>query len=337
MKRIACFVLVVAMLIPGMTACTTGSSSRISIQDLGELKIGDTVQLQAVNARGKTIKADQLFWASADPSVAKVTEDGMLTVVGEGFCTVTVKERKDLSNQASVEVFCSYTVSPALQTVKTRADDSLNSSGAVDSLVQSATQLGKTVVQVCSGKIGNLGIASLFLSLFQKDKYVITLSECLYTFTDGVVYTVADWGNEAVVIDPALITGDSVYACMDYAMNTKHGHGSTLDDLAVAIQSEIATSLPADGTYRLDLMDDRYEYRVVVVADYTTFRMEDNYSNGAIIGVGLTIQDIWEWELSDVDDVNNNFMYKITTYDVVNVQNIRLRVECREKQEGGFP
>ena len=332
MKRIICLTLTVAMLMSVMTACAAGSGAPISIQEPGELQIGDTVQLQAVNARGKTIKADQLFWSSADSSVAKVTEDGMLTVVGEGFCTVTAKDRNDLSRQASVDVFCAYTVSPALQTVKTRADDSLNSSGAVDSLVKSATKLGKTVVQACSGKIGNLGIASLFLSLFQKDKYVITLSECRYTFTDGVVYTVADWGNEAVVIDPTLITGDSVYACLDYAVDTDHGHGSTLDDLAAAVRSEIAARLPADGTYRLDLMDDRYEYRVVVVADYTTFRMEDNYSNGAIVAVGLTIQDIWEWELSDFDDVNNNFMYKITTNDVVNVQNIRLRVECREKQ-----
>ena len=334
MKKMISLLLAVAMLVLTFASCgVSDGGSQLTIVDVSEAPtVGDCVQLEVVNASGRSVKADQCLWSTSDPKVATVDANGLLTVKGAGYCEIRVMNKNDLSNQDTLVVFCPYEVTAPVDMLLERADANGSSSGEVDYMVKTAVSLGKNVVSSLTGNVSMLGIASMMLSFFAKDKYTFTLAESRYSVQNGVIYTVCDWSNEAQSFSMDQITAESLYESMDYAMNTKNQRGDTFADLEEAVRLELVQKIPADGVFHLDQMDDRYEYRVVIMADYTTFRMTDYYSNGAITGLGMTIQEICSMSLESLTDVNNNWMYEIVTNDVIDVENVRFCIEYREKQ-----
>ena len=335
MKKLISLLLAVTMLALSLASCSTsGEGSQLTIVDFSEAPtVGECIQLQVVNASGRSVKADQCLWSTSDPRVATVDANGLLTVKGAGYCEIRVMNKNDLSNQDTLVVFCPYEVTAPVDMLLKRADADGSSSGEVDYIVKTAVSLGKKVVNSLTGNVSMLGIASMVLSFFAKDKYTFTLAESRYSVQNGVIYTVCDWSNDAQPFSMDQITAESLYESMDYVMNTKNQRGDTFADLEEAVRLELVQKIPADGVFHFDQMDDRYEYRVVIMADYTTFRMTDYYSNGAITGLGITIQEILSMSLESITDVNNNWMYEIVTNDVIDVENVRFCIEYREKQE----
>lgn len=55
------------------------------------LRVGDEVRLiaRAVDTDGSTVDAAEIEWVSSDPTLAQVTPDGLLTIVGSGAVTLT--------------------------------------------------------------------------------------------------------------------------------------------------------------------------------------------------------------------------------------------------------
>lgn len=333
LKKIISLLLAVVILALSLASCDGAATSQLSIVELSAAPtVGETVQLQVVNASEKNVKADQCMWSTSDAKVATVDENGLLTVKGAGYCEILVMDKNDLSNRDTLQVFCPYEVISPVEMTKEAADANTDASGEADFLVKTAVDLGKNVVRSMTGNVSMLGIGTMMLSFFAKDKYTFTLAETRHDVQNGVIYTVCDWSNSAQKADKSLITAESIYQSLDYAVNTENIQGKTFEDLAAAVQAEIAQKFPSDGTFHFDLMDPNYEYRVVILADYTTFRMKDFYSNGAIMGLGITLKEICTWSLESITDVNNNWMYEIVTNEVIDVQNVRFCIEYREKQ-----
>ncbi len=333
-SKTVCVLLVSVTILLSMSACGGAQKalSPISLNPInGNIMVGQTYQMQVFTEGSKAVDASRVLWESSDTAVATVSPDGVVTVRKKGACQITAKDKNDLSNQAGVTLFCPYETAPVVDTIKTKADSEQYSSGGAELIMDSLVDAGKTVVKTMTGKVGGLGIALTMLSFFEKDKYVITLAECRHTVKDGIIYTVCDWNNSNMYIPnaPDRITAEAVFQSLDGVVNTSHYYGNTFEGLAARIQAETVSQWPQSYNYRFDLMDDRYEYRVVVRADYTTFRTTDHYSNGAIIGLGYTIQDILSWDVAHLAD---NYMYKVITYDVIDVENVRLCIEYREKQ-----
>ena len=328
MKKTVCLILAVIMLSAAVVACDNQELSQISIAPITHPVVeGDSIQMVVTDGDGP-VDANRVFWSVDDPSVASITEEGVLTIKKAGFFHVTAKDRKDLSNVVSTSVFCPYQAVPEIEMAMTRAGDA-NTSGEAEYIVSTAVSLGKKVVSSMTGKVGTLGVVTMMLSFFAKDKYMFSFAETEHRVDDGVIYTVCDWSRQERPFDIDDVTGANVYRALSYAMKTKYEQGTTFDAVATRIRSDISTQLPNDGVFHLDKMDPAYEYRVVVRADYTTFTLEDFYSNGAITGLGLTIKEICEWTLEDVADVNDNYQYSIITNDIVDVTDIRLCIEYR--------
>jgi hypothetical protein len=334
MTKIISLLLAITMLALSLASCNaSGAGDQLTIQELSNVpSVGDSVQLQVVSASGKSVKADQCLWSTSDSKVATVDANGLLTVKGAGYCEIHVMNKNDLSNQDTLVVFCPYEVTAPVDMIMERADANGSSSGGADYMMKTAVSLGKKVVSSLTGNVSMLGIATMMLSFFAKDKYTFTLAESRHSVQNGVIYTVCDWSNEAQAFSMDQITAESLYGSMGDVMNTEHQRGDTFADLEEAVRLALVQKIPADGVFHFDQMDDRYEYRVVILADYTTFRMTDYYSNGAITGLGMTIQEICSMSLESITDVNNNWMYEIVTNDVIDVENVRFCIEYREKQ-----
>lgn len=338
MRKAICLVLAVLMLATAVVACDTKKMGPLTIDSITEtVSEGDSIQIRVTEAGRIPVEANRLFWSVDDTSVASITSEGVLTVKKAGYFNVVVKDREDLSNIATMPVFCAYQTIPEVEMTMTDADGAMSSTGETEYLVSTAVGVGKTVVRSMTGKIGTLGVVTMMLSFFDKDKYMFSFAETKHRVDDGVVYTVSDWGNQGKSFNMDDVTGAAIYSELDYAMKTTYEQGATFDAVATRIRSEIATQTPNDGIFHMDKMDSAYEYRIVIRADYTTFTMEDFYSNGAITGLGLTIRELWEWTLEDVADVNDNYQYSILTNDIVDVTDIRLCIEYRPVEQETQP
>ena len=332
MRKLICVALATVALLLSISACTPSSMGPINFSQMQEnYEVGKTVTLKVEDAIGRVIDADRLYWSVDDNKIAQVTADGVLSIKGAGLVQVTAMDKTDLSNQAKIKIFCPYEMSEATETSKVKADEDSASSGVLDTLTTTLVSTGKKVVSSMTGKVSSLGIASMIFSFFDKDKYMFTLTESRHTIENGVVYTVCDWSNKGWYFDPKDVTTERIYQNLGYAFNIDNPYGSTLEDLTIAVQNEFEGKAPNDGMYHLDLLDDKYEYRVVVLADYTTVRVRDYYSNGAITGLGMTAKELLALELSSFDDVNNNWQYHNDFNEIVDVKNIRLCVEFRER------
>lgn len=331
MKRILSLFLA-ALFLLSLPACAPSRPSEIALAEVTEeLTVGSSASLRVLDGAGNEIGSDRVFWSTNDRRVATVTEDGLLTVRGVGFCEITVALKDDLSVRNTASVFCAYETAAPVEMKKERITEGTYASGELDALMKAAKDVGKSVVSSLTGKVSSLGIASMMLSFFSKDKYVFTLTEPRYAVTDGIVYEVTPWSSSECTVREEDVTAERVYRGLGDYMKTDQKFGRTVDGLTEAILAELAHTLPADGTYHFDRMNGDFEYRVVIRADFSTVRMVDYYSNGAITGLGITVQEIFEWSLESIADVNNNWLYEDVTNEVLGIENLRLVIECREK------
>ena len=144
----------------------------------------------------------------------------------------------------------------------------------------------------------------------------------------GIVYTVTDWCNEAVEFNLNNLNVENVLKSVSDAFSEPIENGVTFEDVIAKIKTELSGCAPNDFVYHLDRMDDRYEYRVVIRGDYTGCISREHYSNGLLTNVDSTWNDIVNGDLAHIIE---NYAYTVVRGEIINLENLRLCIEVREK------
>ena len=334
MKKYIAFAVLVALVASMLTSCfdfgmDPNEPFYISYPDI-EPAVGDKVELQA-KYRSTDKRAKGVLWSSSDTAVAEIDSEGVVTVNGGGMCTLSAVHKDNLQNRAYVTLFCPYdTAEPidgAIYAVGENVDG--NFQQLVDEFaVWAVSMAGKNIVYSVTGQLSNFSFISAIFSFFKKDEYWFSMFSPTCVTDDTVLYTLVDWTNEDITVDPWEIASEDIYSELGYMMDLDYECGASFDTVRDKLRNQLSVQLPRDKTYYLAEMDDAYEYRVVVRADISASVMLDFYNNGLITGLGYSISDILSWDIQSLAD---NYSYQKHVNDIIDVADVRVCVERRAK------
>lgn len=324
MKKLASIILIITVLIL-LVSCSNKKIENIKIENIKEiLTIGDTKKLHVVDNNEKTVSNKNVFWSSSNTNIGTISEDGIITIKKEGFFTVTAKYKDDLSISDEMDIFTPYSIVENKLGMVQELENGYSTTELLQSVITHGYKYGKMIVGSLSGKVKDI-----LTSFFEKDVYLFSLGAPYLKVTDGVIYTISDWTNEAVHFSIEDLNVLNLYNSVLDTLIKDGERGESFSDLIFKIKSDLATKFVDDGCYHLEKMDDKYEYRIVIRADYISYKMVDFYNNGIITGLVMSIKDIINWDLAKVA---NNYCYQKVKNEIFDVRNLKVCIEYREKE-----
>lgn len=328
MKRLVCFCVLLSLI---LVSCNTvpAANSVYTITDTDiRLSYGDTYVITVVeNESEENVSNFDFLWSSNDDSVAVVSKNGVIKYVGEGFCEVTARSKDNLEVYSKVSVFSEYKISELSKENIIKFEENNETNDLYDSAVAFLQKYGKSIINVITGEAG---IESILLKLaldgLAKDVYWYSTMKMDSQVIGGVVYEITDWTNSACAFNLSNIDTNKIFDATIHTFNANVAMGN-MASVVEEIQAQLKYQLPNDGIFHLDLMDDAYEYRVVIVGDYSTCVVNSHYSNGILESIGKTIEDLKNMTFSDLE----NYIYTITSGEILGVDNLRICIEARAK------
>lgn len=328
MKKFICVCLLFSLILISCSETVSENAEHIIESVNKNLSIGEEYTLVVRNVKDNSVMDNsELLWSSSDLGVASVSGEGRVSVNGSGFCVISARSKDNLEHYSTVEIFSSYdTITPVdeIQTPLNADEDPFDMYSVAGVALK---RYGRIAVSAVQGNMTS-AIFNLVLEAFSKDVYWYSTTVLDCKVTDGIIYTVSDWGNSSVVIDLDNINMKEIYQSTLHSFTEDVEMGVTFNDALDEIKLSVSHQLPSDGVYHLDLMDDSYEYRIVIRGDYTTCISRDHYSNGALSQLGDSVSDIINWKL---DDLVSRYAYTLVRGEMLDIKNLRICIEIREK------
>ena len=330
MKKTLCIFVLISLI---LTSCVGGvfeNSHHIIDKVNVNLDIGESYTLTVRDSNNKVMKNGDLLWSSDDFKVATVTGEGVVNIKGEGMCTIIARSKDNLEHFSSVKVFSPYKTVSSVDEKIVELDAAHDPFDFYSVAELAMKRYGKTVISFLEGKTDSV-IIDLIKNAFEEHVYWYSDTELDCDVKDGIIYTVTDWSNSAADFDLNNLDRNNVYQSIKGAFSESVEMGVTVDDVIAQIKTALSGKTPKDLVYHLDRMDGKYEYRVVVRGDYTGFISREHYSNGLLSRMDNMINDITGLFNGNVDEVIENYAYTVVKGEIINLENIRICIEAREK------
>lgn len=288
-----------------------------------ELRAGETFQL-TMTRFDESIPAENFYYASSDASVATVSETGLITAVKEGKTDIVI-QHKENHRRVTVDIQVSYGVVDQLNpTLDTRnyaitypTDRNLYPFFSRNGYSERVDDWDIIeIAKIVAGK--------------HEDEYVFTDVYCNGWGIDNTFILLADWGNDNVSLDPAVLEQAdlSSYLTETLGLSADRFSSYSEDQAMQTIKSEISSVMKnMEGEIALSELSDQYEYRVSVVIGYHTYQTDNFHSRGMLKGGWNLLVDIWNWEISSF---LNSYTY-VNRVDEIVLDQCTLVIERRVK------
>ncbi len=313
---IICAVLLSCLILPG---CNSAEQAEIEVRSpQRHMTAGSRQVLCVYDVQTDLRITEKLLFASSDPSVLTVSQNGTVTAVAQGAATIYVQHSESQARTA-VGISVRYDVShqPRYQAV---------TCGSPISAVGFSfwQQRGYTE------RISNW-------DLLQVAKILIGKSNGAYVFTDVYeqlrvcgeeVLLLSDWGNEDVILKRALPEIELLHFLEDrYQLSNlqKEALYRATADIKAAVSEQIDAY---HGIIALSKLPETMEYRVYVSYDYTLLKVENYYSRGLLNGIGQLSSDILS---GSIEGLLESYTYCETEYELVNGKSPTIVIEARDR------
>lgn len=329
-------ILIIAVLLLAFTTfCSCEEEKKPSLDEFvlvntGSEGIGEETQLRGLTKNKRTfVKEGLILWESSDPTVASVDSDGVVKIKSSGYCEIIGRHKEDMTLSAKYEMFVPYETVPMTEQTRERYTDEQMKEEMWNKLIEFTTSYLYNVVELRKGENNILEIIKDYF--IGKGTYLFSTSSSDYSVQNGILYTVSDWGNEKVTFSLGDISSEKIFESVGANYLTAGNQGKSFNDAKSSLESRLVGAVPMNETYRLDLMDPNYEYRIVIKGDYATFTTKNNYSNGLLTGGGITIKEVFK---GDLEELENNWCYDELDNEILIDGNVRICIESRLKDAG---
>lgn len=333
MKRRFILLVIISFILILSSCSGNAKMTSIRIEELDEtLYVDDLKELKVKDNNDKIVPNTDLLWSTSDAKVATISKKGVVNIKSEGYVVITAKYKKDLSINTSLAILSPYDVVEATNEFVGGVEDDYKSAGLIDSIAKYGYKYGKMILKSLAGKVNS--VFSTITSFIDKDVYMFSQGTPYLNVKDGIIYTITDWTNETCHFSLDDIETIDLYESVRHNLIEKGEQGKSFEDLLVKIKSELVNKVANDGCYHLDKMvenNPNMVYRIVIRADYVSYKMVDYYNNGLIVGAVLSIKDVLNW---DLEKVANNFCYTKVQNEIFDINNIRICVEYMNQEKG---
>lgn len=319
----------ICLLLPMLSGCNAAQTASVprsvKIDEINtEIAVGNELKLNVTDDNNKALNTDDLLWNSSDPAVATVSSDGTVSIRSYGSSIITVSHKQDLSVSDSLEIFAPY------QTVEYSdfSYDTIQQEVGSEFLKGISEYVADETWKMADA-IYEMSVSDLFMSFFDKEKYLFS-----YVVHDGsgdgvVLYSVTDWTNQSVQASVDGVTSDKMFDSLCAQLQISDASkGNSFEYIKPQIQSLLSENLPSNGIWRLDLLDPNYQYRIVIKGDIDCYDTVSIYQNGLITGFTMTVKDLFTDGIDTL--LNDHNIITKNTADIVNVDNLRFCIEYRK-------
>lgn len=308
------------MLSVALFGCEEDPGIYINPQNL-TMRIGNRTSVQ-VKSRKDGEMIYNVVYASSDSSVASVSKDGIITASGEGEATIYVQQIDKPYNRAETKVTVTVATQEPSSLVVNTEDTSVDGSS-----------YGFWSRNGYEERVGNWDVIDIAKIVVEKGygDYVFTDVYREYSVNNAVICTATDWSNEDTVFEQQLLTEFGIDSFLFENLNTEpfHLNQSGVDVAEARIREYVYEKQQAlQNSMDFSTLPEDMEYRVVFLADYSVYRVENFYSNGKLKGIFSLIGDAIKGSISSFLD---SYTYSKTDHEVV-INSINFVIERRPKQ-----
>lgn len=294
-----------------------------------ELAINETYCLDLMNTSGKKLKNSRFDWKSGDESILTVDSDGVITVKGSGLCSITASDKVINSIGGTVSIFVPYVINNNINSSASKVGKYVdNTEGIMYILKECSTLVFKSIKNIALQKVSSLGAIKDVYNFISKGNYLFSVLEYDKTVTNGILFELTNWTNYNCMLVQDKMTLDSMHNSLQYSLGKIRERGDSYSGLFKDIKTQIIEKLSNNGTYYFSKMDPKYEYRLVVRADYNHYITTSYYQNGLLTGFGLSLSDLLDMNLKSLAD---NYSYQRYFDEISDITNIKICVERRLK------
>ena len=166
------------------------------------------------------------------------------------------------------------------------------------------------------------GLFSFFITLSDEDAYLFSSAMGKYRIKNEELYVITDWTNEDVTYMDITEGKLSEVVCKPYNSEDLP-NGASVNNYGVnTLNAYLHKYGPADKTFHLSQMDDKYEYRVVVRGDFN-YGVTSHYYRHGLLSSLVTM----DWKT-----FKGGFTETVEEADITELENLRIYIEYREKQ-----
>lgn len=299
--------------------CTQKKEEGIEIREAQpEMLAGSTQSLNVYDKKTDEKLSEFLIFASSNPAILTVDENGMICAVSPGSATVYVQHSEN-HTRTELTVNVRYPIiSIPRYHVKT-----------VNTPV-SGNQYPFWNQKGYQSRVSDWAILDIANILITKgaDEYVFSDVYDYKNMTAEEVILISDWSNTDVILDKSMLDGDLLSFISEKYQLGKIASDS-LSRATADLKTEIARQIDSyQGKIYLSKLPANMEYRIYVSYDYDVIKVNHFYSRGILNGIWQLGADLWNGNISSL---LNSYTYCQTEYEIVNAKNAKIIIEARYK------
>ena len=322
--RFTTILLIISVLLVSCASPSVPTALHIENEDF-TCAIGETASLVVKDENQNTLSSKNILWESSNYEIVSIDKNGLLTAKSGGWAEITAKHKSNLSLTDSIKVFVPYHVTEAQESTVDKFDRFVSED--FENLLTFTKKY--SILLLKSVKPPSiLTINTVIPLLFGKNNYILSMARHKATAQNAIIYSFCDWTNSNVLVDLNALSEEQMYKDVQNSLGIDEGVlGNSFEMAMDSVRTALAGHLSNDGNFYFKNMDQAYQYRIVVRADFDHLKLLSYYSNGLITGLGYTIADIPKM---DWDEISNNYTYQIISDEILNITNAHLCIEFRE-------
>lgn len=321
---VICLILAVILVIGVMIGCLIYFPPTLELKDdLSALVVGKQAQI-TLYSFGVAQPHDAFYYASDDPDIISVDQNGVITASKEGRTVIYVQSRANNRQKIIIDVEAKYKTTDACEVsvnslelvVNNETDHAFWNRNSFAERIQDndILELGKMVLS--KGKDEYI-FTDLYKSFEVKNENVLILSD--WTNDDVKIYTrdISSFNLKDVVInrtqiDPLLLGEREIW----------------LVEKEILLQTENAIK---DYQSNIDFsdFDTSYEYRICIKINYSVYKTVNYYSKGLLNGAGSLVGELVNQEISSFLE---SYAYNETRFEL-ELDGCELVIERRIKEK----
>jgi hypothetical protein len=284
----------------------------------GSMFAGDTQRLSIYSTEIGDIYDKPLTYKTSDPTIATVTDFGVITACAPGEAVIYVQSAVDPDLKTELELSVIY------KTVFESVYSVTEQSGQID-----ASSYPFWSANDYTSRVSNWDIMDIAKILITKgtDEYVFTESFNSKKVEGDTVLLLSDWGN-----DDVLLNINSINSNVFAEMLKKHQLDPSVSIDAITRMNKAFTGRITEkintykGKINLSDMPSDKEYRVSIVMDYSVLKVKNYYSRGALDGIWQLGADLLK---GDINSLMDSYTYVKYEYEIVDCINVDVLIEER--------
>ena len=321
---VICLILALILVVGIIVGCIIYFPPSLELKDeLNTLIVGKETQI-TLNSFGIPQAHDAFYYASEDPDIVAIDENGVMMPAKEGKTVIYIQSRTNHRQRILINVEAKYEVidmsDSTVDVVELKVNDETNhafwhrNSFAKRIADNNIIELGKIIVE--KGKDEYI-FTDLFESLKIENENILILAD--WTNNDVDVYTNSIPGfdlKELVIartnIDPLLLGDYEIWI----------SEKEIISQIASAIKNY-------QSKVNFSNFDASYEYRICIKIDYSIYKTVNYYSKGLLDGMGSLVGGLFNQEVSTFLE---SYTYNETRFEL-ELDGCELVIERRVKEK----